>query len=86
MARHVVLDVRGMEPPEPIERVLETIADFQEGDTLRLIIDCMPMPLFRILERNGYGHVEEPGKESLYEVTIWPKPDADAWRKPDAGA
>jgi len=75
MARHLTLDVRGMEPPEPLERVLETIADFQEGDTLRLVIDCMPTPLFRVLDRNGYGHVQEPGKESNYEITIWQKPD-----------
>jgi uncharacterized protein (DUF2249 family) len=78
MARHLKLDVRGMQPPEPIERVLETIDDFVEGDTLRLVIDCYPQPLFRILERNGYGHREEPGTESLYEITIWAKPDRAA--------
>jgi uncharacterized protein (DUF2249 family) len=78
MPRHLTLDVRGMQPPEPIERVLETVADFAEGDTLRLVIDCMPTPLFRILERAGYGHHEEPGSESLYEITIWQRPDARA--------
>lgn len=71
MAREVTLDVRGMEPPEPLERVLETIDGFEPGDRLRLIIDCMPHPLFRVLERNGYRHREEPGTESLYEITIW---------------
>lgn len=71
MPRNLTLDVRGMQPPEPIERVLETIGDFKEGDTLRLVIDCMPHPLFRILERNGYGYRTEPGKESLHEITIW---------------
>jgi TusA-related sulfurtransferase len=86
MARHVTLDVRGMEPPEPIERVLETIADFQDGDTLKLVIDCMPIPLFRILERSGFGHHLEPGTESLYEITIWPKPEAEPSDGTDAGA
>ena len=71
MAREVTLDVRGMEPPEPLQRVLEAIDGFVQGDRLRLIIDCMPHPLFRVLERNGYCHREEPGTESLYEVTIW---------------
>jgi uncharacterized protein (DUF2249 family) len=78
MARHLTLDVRGMQPPEPIERVLETVSDFEEGDTLRLVIDCMPTPLFRILERAGYGHHEEPGTESLYEITIWAIPGRGA--------
>ena len=32
MARHLVLDIRGLEPPEPMERVLTAIADFGQGD------------------------------------------------------
>jgi uncharacterized protein (DUF2249 family) len=77
MSREIMLDVRGMEPPEPLERVLETIDDFGPGDRLRLVIDCRPMPLFRILDRNGYAHREAPGANSNYEITIWRK-DADA--------
>jgi len=70
-ARHLTLDVRGMEPPEPLERVLEAIDGFRAGDTLRLVIDCEPRPLFRILAGNGYAWRSEPGSASLYEITIW---------------
>jgi hypothetical protein len=73
MAREITLDVRGMEPPQPLELVLETIGDFQAGDRLRLVIDCHPTPLFKILDRNGYGYRTEPGKESVHEITIWLK-------------
>jgi uncharacterized protein (DUF2249 family) len=73
MTRDVTLDVRGMEPPQPLELVLETIGDFQAGDRLKLVIDCHPTPLFRILERNGYGYRTEPGKDSVHEITIWLK-------------
>jgi hypothetical protein len=38
--------------------------------TLLLKIDCRPVPLFRILERNGYTHEERPGTESLLEISI----------------
>lgn len=69
--RHVVLDVRGMQPPEPLERVLETIGDFRAGDTLKLVIDCEPRPLFRILQSNGYAWRVEPGAASNFEITIW---------------
>jgi len=31
------------------------------------------VPLFRVLERNGFAFREEPGVESLYEITIWRK-------------
>ena len=73
MSREIVLDVRGMEPPEPLERVLETVDRFVPGDRLKLIIDCRPVPLFRMLERNGFAYREEQGVESLYEITIWQK-------------
>lgn len=71
MPRELTLDVRGMEPPQPLDLVLETIGDFQVGDRLKLVIDCHPMPLFKFLDRNGYGYRNEPGKESVHEITIW---------------
>ena len=70
MSREITLDVRGMEAPEPLERVLETIDDFAGDDRLRLIIDCRPMPLFRILERNGYGYREAPGLVAVAALNL----------------
>jgi len=69
MARDITLDVRGMEAPEPLERVLETIDGFVAGDRLKLVIDCRPAPLFRILERNGYAYQVAAGTHSNYEIT-----------------
>ncbi len=71
MSREISLDVRGMEPPEPIERVFETIDDFGADDRLRLIIDCHPVPLFRLLEKNGFTWRQDKGTDSIYEITIW---------------
>jgi uncharacterized protein (DUF2249 family) len=73
MGRELVLDVRGMQPPEPIERVLDAIDGFVPGDRLKLIIDCHPVPLFRILDQNGFAHLEAPGADSVYEIAIWRK-------------
>ncbi len=71
MSRQISLDVRGMEPPEPIERVFETIDGFGPDDRLRLVIDCHPVPLFRMLEKSGFAWRQDPGTESVYEITIW---------------
>lgn len=71
MARHLTLDIRGMEPPEPLERVLGTIADFQAGDTLKILSDFEPTPLYRILERDGFHHRVEHGGAAPCEITIW---------------
>jgi uncharacterized protein (DUF2249 family) len=69
-ARHETLDVRGMEPPEPLERILAMIGDFKAGDTLTVIIDCEPLPLFRILRANGFDFRNEPGTSSRYQINI----------------
>ena len=73
MSLELTLDVRGMEPPTPLERVLQMIDGFVVGDRLRLLIDCRAQPLYRILDRNGFGYREEPGTTSIFEVTIWRK-------------
>ena len=66
----IELDVRGMQAPEPLERVLENLDRLGPGDCLRVKINCRPVPLFRILERNGYVYDEKPGAESLLEIEI----------------
>jgi uncharacterized protein (DUF2249 family) len=70
-ARTITLDVRGMEPPEPLEKVLQAIEGFGPGDELTLVIDCRPQPLFRILERTGFAYREQAGASARYEITIW---------------
>jgi TusA-related sulfurtransferase len=70
MTSPIVLDVRGLEAPEPLVRVLETLDRLPPGGSVLVKIDCHPKPLFRILERNGYVHEERPGSESLLEIDI----------------
>lgn len=52
---NVTLDVRGLQPPEPFERAMEALADLAPEDTLTLVLDRVPYPLFRILERDGHA-------------------------------
>ena len=66
----IELDVRGMQAPEPLERVLQTLDRLGDGDDLLVKINCRPVPLFRILERNGYTHEERPGVDALLEIAI----------------
>lgn len=51
-----LLDLRNLPPPEPFERAIEALADLAAGDTLTLVLDRAPHPLFRILERDGHGY------------------------------
>lgn len=66
----IELDVRGLQAPEPLERVLHALDRIGTDDRLVVKINCHPVPLFRILDRNGYAYDEQPGTDALFEITI----------------
>lgn len=65
-----LLDVRGLEAPEPLERVLDALSTLAPGDILRMLIEREPRPLYRILERNGYRFQVDVHEDGLYELLI----------------
>ena len=69
----VEIDVCGLEPPEPLERVLDALSTLGPGQRLRVIIPREPFPLYRILDNNGYLHETTSRPDYLFEVLIWPK-------------
>ena len=73
MEDDIILDVCGLEPPEPMERVLDALSTLNRGQKLRMLIDREPRPLYRILDNNGYLHSTEARPDFLYEITIWHK-------------
>ena len=50
---HVVLDVRGLEPPEPMVRTLEALEDLPAGGTLLQVNVRVPRFLLPHLEERG---------------------------------
>lgn len=71
MGTPIMLDVRGLEPPEPMERVLGALSTLGPGEQLLMIIDRQPRPLYRILQNNGYAYRETLKPEGLFEILIW---------------
>lgn len=65
------LDVGGLEPPEPMVMVLDALTELQPGTGLRVLIDRAPVPLYRILERNGYAYRVSALEAARFEVLIW---------------
>lgn len=65
-----VIDVRGLEPPEPFERAMETLADLAPGGAFILLLDRMPHPLLRVLERDGYRYETRVRDDGAVEVLI----------------
>lgn len=65
-----VLNVCGLEPPEPLERVLDALDRLVPGKTLHMLIDREPRPLYRILQRNGYRYQAVLRDDGRYEIAI----------------
>lgn len=64
------IDARGLEPPQPFERVMEALADLGPGERLAVLLDRMPYPLLRILDRDGYRHSERIREDGVVEIEI----------------
>lgn len=65
----VVLDVRGMEPPEPLERTLEVLETLPAGHTLVQLNSRVPRFLLPELEARGFQytiHEEQPGVVRMF--------------------
>ncbi|MGZ3236702.1 MAG: DUF2249 domain-containing protein [Burkholderiaceae bacterium] len=73
MENKITLDVRGLEPPEPLERVLDALSSLRPDQQLSMLIDREPFPLYRILDANGFNHQTNPMQDFSYEVFIWHK-------------
>jgi uncharacterized protein (DUF2249 family) len=73
MPKEILVDCIGLEPPEPLERVLEAISGMAKDQFVRMLIDREPVPLYPILTRNGYGYETRANGDCSYEVRIWAK-------------
>lgn len=65
-----MLDVRGLEPPEPLEQILEALSQLASDQHLCVLIDREPHPLYRILDANEFSRATCPGPDFCYEIVI----------------
>jgi len=68
----IVIDARGMLPPEPLERTLDGLDALSSGEALLLIIARQPVPLFDVLERNGYRYEVSTRDDGAFAILIEP--------------
>ena len=69
----VVIDARGLEPPQPFELAMEAVAGLAPGGQATVLLDRMPYPLLRLLDRDGYRHEAAYRDDGAVEVIItWP--------------
>ena len=66
------LDVRDLEPPEPLQQALAALAALKPGEQLRMLHHREPFPLYAMLRERGFTHRTTQLAEDNYEVLIWP--------------
>ena len=76
-----MIDVSDLEPPEPMERILDQLADMRPDDWLRVRHRREPFPLYNLLKGMGYRWSTRRGETTAYEIYIWPED-----QPPPAGA
>jgi uncharacterized protein (DUF2249 family) len=67
----VRLDVRGLEPPLPMVRVLEAVETLAPGQRLEVQHHRRPIFLYPQLEERGYRHATDEPEPGLVRITIW---------------
>jgi hypothetical protein len=68
--RWVVVDARWLEPPEPMERVLNALNDLRPDQGIRFLIHREPIPLYSELKLRGFNYSARLIEDDCYEITI----------------
>lgn len=55
MSESLVLDVRHLPPPEPMERILLGLRVLEGDRELRVLIHREPFPLYKVLAERGFA-------------------------------
>lgn len=66
----ILVDARGLEPPEPMEKVLQTLALLRPGQSIRLLLHREPFPLYPLLAERGYRHDATMEADGSYVILI----------------
>lgn len=82
-----IIDVSELEPPEPLEQILDALADLPDGGWLRVTHRRDPVPLYRMLRDMGYRWKTDCLATGRFEILIWPvdmpAPDAAGGKDPE---
>ena len=65
-----LIDGRAMEPPQPLELALAELGTLTPGEELVLLLNCEPLPLYAILEREGFSYRCQPLPDGSNEIRI----------------
>ncbi len=68
-----ILDVHGLEPPEPMVQILSKLSELGPKDALEVEHFREPVPLYAHLEAAGFEHEIQTLAEGRYKLRIYKK-------------
>lgn len=71
-AEEILVDARELEPPEPMEKVMQTLALLRPEQSIRLLLHREPFPLYPLLAERGYRHATRMEADGSYVILIHP--------------
>lgn len=71
-APEILVDARDLEPPEPMEKVMQTLALLRAGQSIRLLLHREPFQLYPLLAERGYHHLTRMKADGSYVILIHP--------------
>ena len=66
----MILDNRGLQPPEPMMRTLKALEELESGQSLTIINDRRPMFLFEELQQRGYAFETTERDDGSFQIQI----------------
>lgn len=66
----ILVDARGLEPPEPMEKVMQALALLRPGQAVRLLLHREPFPLYPLLAERGFRHATRMEADGSYVILI----------------
>ncbi|RZD16546.1 MAG: DUF2249 domain-containing protein [Candidatus Acididesulfobacter guangdongensis] len=69
--REAELDVRELEPPQPLLKIFEIIENMDKDAALSIIHDRKPIHLYPRLKDAGFKFLTEDTGSDLYSIKVW---------------
>lgn len=69
-----LLDVRGLPPCEPFDRILAATDELGFGEELEVLIHREPLPLYEWLAEHGLGHRTRQESPEAFRIFIYHLP------------
>ena len=71
----IICDVQNLPAPEPMQKIMDAVANLGEGEYVRMLHRMEPYPLYSVLDDMEFDHLLYLDGEAPYEIMIYGRND-----------